>query len=83
MISVIRKQIFLPTEQDDALKQLSKQTGQSEGALVRQGIALRLRQERIAEVDWEALLLEWSQRAVDGKARSWHREDLYAEPTSG
>ncbi|MHB1842535.1 MAG: hypothetical protein ACYCO4_05380 [Sulfobacillus sp.] len=80
---MIRKQIFLPAEQNEALKRLSKRTGQSEGALVREGITLRLRQEQIAEADWDALLREWSQRAVDGQPRNRRRQDLYQDPIGG
>ncbi len=80
---MIRKQIFLPAEQDEALKRLSKRTGRSESALVREGITLRLRQEEIAETDWDALLLEWAQRGVDAQPRSWRRQDLYQDPIGG
>lgn len=76
---MIRKQIFIPREQDEALKRLSKRTGQSEGALVRDAIALRLGQADVADTKWDALLQEWANRPVDGQVRVWRREDLYEE----
>ncbi len=76
---MIRKQIFIPREQDEALKRLSKRTGRSEGALVRDAIALRLGQEDVADKKWHALLQEWASRPADGRVRAWRREDLYED----
>lgn len=78
---MIRKQILLPAEQDRGLKRLAKRTGQSEGALVREGIALRLGQEQAADRVWDTLFLEWSRRVADGRGRTWRREDLYHDRT--
>lgn len=79
---MIRKQIFIPREQDAALKRLSRQTGESEAALVREAIEQRLRLEDAAKARWEALANAWAGRPVDGKKRTWRRDDLYKEQRS-
>ncbi len=79
---MIRKQIFIPRDQDEALKRLSQQTGRSEGALVRDAIALRLQQEDAAATKWQELLREWASRDVDDQPRTWRRDDLYSDRIS-
>jgi hypothetical protein len=79
---VIRKQIFIPRDQDEALKRLSQRTGKSEGALVRDAIALRLQQEDEASRKWQELLREWASRSVDNQPRTWRRDDLYSDRVS-
>ena len=79
---MIRKQIFIRRDQDEALKRLSQQTGRSEGALVRDAIALRLQQEDAAATKWQELLREWASRDVDDQPRTWRRDDLYSDRIS-
>jgi len=79
---VIRKQIFIPRDQDEALKRLSQRTGKSEGALVRDAIALRLQQEDEVSKKWQELLREWASRPVDNQPRIWRRDDLYSDRVS-
>jgi hypothetical protein len=79
---VIRKQIFIPRDQNEALKRLAQRTGKSEGALVRDAIALRLQQEDEVARKWEELLREWASRSVDNQPRTWRRDDLYSDRVS-
>ncbi|MDA8345964.1 MAG: ribbon-helix-helix protein, CopG family [Thermaerobacter sp.] len=79
---MIRKQIFIPRDQDEALKRLSQRTGKSEGALVRDAIALRLQQEDAISRKWQELLREWASRSVDNQPRTWRRDDLYSDRVS-
>ncbi len=79
---MIRKQIFIPRDQDEALKRLSQQTGRSEGALVRDAIALRLQQDDAATTKWQELLRDWASRDVDDQPRTWRRDDLYSDRIS-
>ena len=79
---MIRKQIFIPRDQNEALKRLSQRTGKSEGALVRDAIALRLQQEDEASRKWQELLREWASRPADDQPRTWQRDDLYSDRVS-
>lgn len=74
---MIRKQIFITERQDEALKRLARRTGKSEGALVRDAIALKLRQDETEHDAWEELLQEWANLPADGGPRDWTREQLH------
>ncbi len=74
---MIRKQIFIEEEQNEALKRLAKRTGKSEGALIREAVERRLVEEQDAEVLWEGLIERWSQVPVANEPWTWTRDDLY------
>lgn len=76
---MIRKQIFIEESQNDALKQLSKRTGKSEGLLIREALERRLAEEQNAEALFDALLERWSRGPVTNIPRTWTRDDLYEE----
>ncbi|MCY0878909.1 MAG: ribbon-helix-helix protein, CopG family [Firmicutes bacterium] len=76
---MIRKQIFIDEAQNEALKQLAKKTGKSEGALIREALALRLMEDQDADTLWEGLVEGWLQRPTANEPRTWTREDLYDE----
>ena len=81
----VRKQIYLEPHQDEHLKAMSAQTGQSEAELIRQAIDQHLNQpSRTVAYSRQGDL--WQQelrfiqglknRKVSGK-RDWTRDDLY------
>jgi predicted DNA-binding protein len=74
---VIRKQIFIDEEQNEALKRLAKKTGKSEGALIREALERRLMEEQDADTLWESLIERWLQVSMTNESRTWTREDLY------
>ncbi len=76
---MIRKQIFIEEQQNQALKRLAQRTGKSEGALIREAVERRLAEEQDANALWETLLERWSQNPESNQPRTWHRDDLYQE----
>ena len=81
----IRKQIYIESEQNALLKQLSKDKGISEAEFIRQAIDRYI--EEIEEERKKRALAAWEEEKafirermklgpVPGK-RSWKREDLY------
>ncbi len=76
---MIRKQIFIEEQQNQALKRLAQRTGKSEGALIREAVGRRLAEEQDATALWETLLERWSQDPVSNQPRTWRRDDLYQE----
>lgn len=63
---MVRKQVFITTEQNTRLKSLAAATGDAEGQLVRRGLDLLLEREAARTVDWKAGLMElrgmWADR---------------------
>jgi hypothetical protein len=57
---MIRKQVFIRTDQNRRLKAMAAQQGVSEGELIRTGISLLLEQAAGAEADWKSA---WRQAA--------------------
>jgi hypothetical protein len=82
---MVRKQIYISTEQERLLKQRAKELGVAESALIRLGIdeMARLR-ARLApdEQAWQDALTFMRERARIQSAkeqRGWAREDLHDE----
>jgi hypothetical protein len=85
MNKMVRKQIFITSEQNRRLKAHAAATGVSEGELVRAGIDLRLEQKP-EKVDWqrlaESLSGAWAEREnLDEEMREirsrWNRRDQF------
>lgn len=76
---MVRKQIFLRREHDEALKDLAARTGKSEGALVREAIELRLKQEAQSDERWERLLRAWAKAPILPSAERFDRDSAYKE----
>ena len=77
---MIRKQIYLPADEDRRLKEIAHACGQSEAAVIRDAIRRRLDAEDARDAAWyrlEKLLdsLPSSGSASDG----FHRSEAYAE----
>jgi hypothetical protein len=85
MARMIRKQIYIRPEQDEALKRRAKQLGISEAELIRQDIDHSGRLHHSTPWDksaWERELrfIEERGRLLDLKQeRGWTREELYEE----
>lgn len=76
---MIRKQIFIEEEQNEALKRVAKRTGKSEGSLIREAVERRLGEEQDADTLWEALIERWLKVSVADEPRTWTRDDLYED----
>lgn len=80
---MIRKQIYLEAEQDMLLKQLARETGQSESELIRQAIDQHIRTAHRPRGDhkaWEAEQLFVQQliaQPASPAPRQWTRDELY------
>jgi hypothetical protein len=80
---MVRKQIYLRSDQDAWLKRLALETGLSEAELIRQALDRRLRGlprpgRNLAA--WEAemaYLRQLDDEPVAPGGRSWKRDDLY------
>lgn len=88
---MIRKQIYLPKQQNQYIKRKAKQSGISEAEVIR--LALE-RDEKTAThpihanaESWEEILRFIKERqaayAGQGKPMQWNRQDLYEEPDTG
>ncbi|MEA2573591.1 MAG: hypothetical protein QOH93_889 [Chloroflexia bacterium] len=81
--SMIRKQIYITTEQEAALKQLSRATRQSESELVRQALASHLHaldtvESRLRAWQEERAFIEnLPSNVSDTATRTWTRDGLY------
>lgn len=83
MSSKIRKQIYIATEQEERLKQLTALTGLSEAEIIRQAldrhtITYRLTTRNLTAWETEREFLEnlMAKGPVPG-GRTWTREDIY------
>jgi hypothetical protein len=79
----IRKQIYLPVEQEEQLKTLATEMRVSETELIRRALAeyfrqLRIQQRRRSAWEQEQIFIgQWiGQGPVEGQ-RTWTRSDLY------
>lgn len=84
MARMIRKQIYIKPEQDEALKQKAKQSGVSEAELIREFIDKGIQQPTEAERKkaWQESLALMEKRAkmkVPQTGRQWTRDELYEE----
>jgi hypothetical protein len=87
---MVRKQIYLPRQQDQALKHMAKERGVSEAEVIRQ--ALEREAESTASIPrggikaWDTILQFLQKRKealVDkGKPIVWDRQELYEERES-
>ena len=83
MTTMVRKQVYLESEQEVLLKRLASESGQSETELIRQAIdrqMLALRRPRRDLKAWEAERA-FLQRLIEQPApvvpRRWTRDELY------
>lgn len=85
MAGMVRRQIYLRPEQDEALKRRARELGISESELIRRSIdqvqpAVPGAEREAAKQRLEAL---WKERAAlpsNGEGRTWTREELYDRP---
>ena len=90
MNKMVRKQLFITTEQNRKLKERAAATGLSEGELMRAGIDLRLAKEPEEQRAWRDLVDEtvaklsgaWAEREnLDEEMREirrrWNRRSLF------
>jgi hypothetical protein len=82
-MAMIRKQIYIASQQDKMLKRLARQTHKTEAEIIRDAIeehARSLRDKERRMKAWRAIEATVEQRmklpAVE-TGRSWKREDLY------
>jgi len=82
MATKVRKQIYIESDQEIALKRLARQTGLSEAEIIRQAIDRHMRQlgrrrrdPQAWEQEKEFIQRLIQQGAVTGE-RLWQREDL-------
>jgi len=85
MGTMIRKQVYLEARQEALLKQVAKETGQSEAEIIRAALDTWLAaeaQQRRAHQAWQAekafIASLLAQGAVEGE-RTWTREAIYEE----
>ena len=82
---MVRKQVYITSDQDEVLKRRAKALGVSEAEVVRQGIELASRTSASFPFDrnaWEQLRKAMRKRMrlkVPQTGRSWTREELYDE----
>ena len=87
MVPMVRKQVYIQTQQQKTLKRLSQLRGLSEAELIRQAIDRQIggasapfASDPAAWAEARALMLALSERGpVTGQPRDWRREDLYEE----
>ncbi|OGO15030.1 MAG: hypothetical protein A2Z14_03960 [Chloroflexi bacterium RBG_16_48_8] len=87
---MVRKQIYLPRCQDQALKHMARERGVTEAEIIRQ--ALEREAERTASIPhggvaaWDEIMqfLQERKEALIGKGRPvvWNRQELYEERES-
>jgi hypothetical protein len=91
MSRMVRKQIYIEPRQEALLKRLAESRGVSEAELIRQAIDRQVsggRQGTLPPdpVAWEQayqfMLDLHAQGPMEGKQRTWKREDLYEERMS-
>lgn len=79
-VIVIRKQIYLPADEDRRLKEIARTRGQSEAALIREAIRQRLDDEDERDVAWRRLEKLLEALPIAGEAtHRFQRADVYAE----
>lgn len=85
MARMIRKQVYIESEQDRLLKRRSRELGVSQAALIRRGIEEVARRGPARGFDmkaWEeahAFMKERAKLQVPQTGRTWTREGLYEE----
>ncbi len=80
---MVRKQIYIGTQQQKALKKMASQTGKTEAEIVRNALDehvrfLKAKEDRMAA--WRAIETTIDRRTKQpqiGTGRTWKREDLY------
>ena len=80
----VRKQIYIDQEQEDQLKQRSKESGLSQAALIREYIAEGVQRPSAVErrKAWKEAVAFMEDRAkmrVPQTGRTWTRDELYEE----
>lgn len=79
---MIRKQIYLPAQEDARLKEIAKSQGRSEAALIREAIRHRLDDEDARDASWQRLRTLLASLPASGKASDrFDRSEAYAERT--
>jgi hypothetical protein len=83
MTAKVRKQIYIESDQEIALKRLARQTGLSEAEIIRRAVDRHMRQFRSRRHDlraWDkerAFIERLIQQGPVTGERTWQREDLY------
>jgi len=79
---MIRKQIYLPAQEDSRLKQIAKSQGRSEAALIREAIRQRLDEEDARDASWQRLKILLASLPASGKSSDrFDRNEAYADRT--
>ena len=82
-MKMVRKQVYITEEQNEALKRLARKSGSTEAELFRRGIDMVTRQDDAESIKrreaGERLLAYLKERAatVPGSTYKWRREDAY------
>ena len=82
-MKMVRKQVYITTQQDEALKRLARESGSTEAELFRRGIDMVTCEDDAESVRRreaaERLLANLKERAktVPGSTDKWRREDAY------
>ena len=86
MERMVRKQLYITSEQESKLKQKSSETGVSEGEIVREALSRYLdssvpKKQELANWEEELAFIKsiHEQGPVPG-SRTWRRDDLYDRP---
>jgi hypothetical protein len=77
---MIRKQIYLPAQEDRRLKEIAKSQGRSEAALIREAIRHRLEEEDSRDASWQRLKMLLASLPAAGKSSDrFDRNEAYAD----
>jgi predicted DNA-binding protein len=80
---MIRKQIYLPAQEDRRLKEIARAQGRSEAALIREAIRRRLDEEDARDASWQRLRALLASSPATGSASDrFDRREAYVDRTS-
>ncbi len=77
---MIRKQIYLPAQEEQRLKEIARSQGRSEAAIIREAIRHRLAQEDSRDAAWQRLRRLLASLPPTGTASDrFNRAEAYAD----
>jgi hypothetical protein len=76
---MIRKQIYLGSEEARLLKEIARREHKSEAAVIREALAQRLQEETTRDKAWQALEQFLLNLRADGSVQPLTREEAYEE----
>jgi hypothetical protein len=76
---MIRKQIYIGSEEAHLLKEIARRENKSEAAIIREALARRLEEETTREKAWQLLEEFLLALPADGCFRPLTREEAYEE----